>query len=157
MTNETTLDNRLREHGLKPTTPRLLVLQVLVQSAIRHWDAEALYQRLVASATPLGLTTVYKVLAQFEQVGLVQRRELRLGKRVYELVHPNGAEHGHLVCLQSRRMFEFDMGPLSNTLAAIAANHGLILSHVVLTAYGAPRSVQSGACDGLPQNKNKSR
>jgi hypothetical protein len=40
------------------------------------------------------------------------------------------------------------MDPLSSALAAIAANHGLILSHVVITAYGIPRSAQAGGGDG---------
>lgn len=154
MTNETTPESRLREHGLKPTTPRLLVLHTLTHSAVRHLDAEAVYQRLVENATPLGLTTVYKVLAQFEQVGLVERRALRPGRRLYELARASDTEHGHLVCLQSRQVFEFDMEPLSVTLAAIAAKHSLTLSHVVLTAYGVPSGAKDPGCDRLvPQQE----
>jgi len=132
------LDERLRACGLRPSMARLQVLQVLLESPVRHLDAEGVYQRLYASAQPLGMTTVYKLLAQFEQVGLVQRRELQPGKRVYELAWGNQQEHGHLVCLKSRQVFEFDTGPLSAALIEIAARHGLMLSRVEITAYGVP-------------------
>lgn len=54
-TNDATRDNRLREHGLKPATPCLLVLQTLTRTAVRHLDTEAAYLRLVERATPVGL------------------------------------------------------------------------------------------------------
>jgi Fur family ferric uptake transcriptional regulator len=147
MTNEATPDTLLRNHGLKPSASRLLVLQALMQSAVRHLDAEAVYQCLVEQGAPLGLTTVYKVLAQFEQVGLVERRELRPGRRLYELACANHTEHGHLVCLQTRQVFEFDMAPLLDTLAVVAGHHGLALSRVVVTAYGVPQN-------GIPRHPN---
>ena len=70
----------LRKAGLKVTSPRLKVLEVLEHSRQRHLSAEAIYRALLDSGEELGLATVYRVLTQFERAGLVSRHNFEGGR-----------------------------------------------------------------------------
>lgn len=68
--------------GLKVTLPRLRVMDVFTRSPQRHLAAEDVYRALLAQGEELGLSTVYKVLSQFEQTGVLTRSELGQGRTV---------------------------------------------------------------------------
>jgi Fur family ferric uptake transcriptional regulator len=95
----------LRSTGLKVTAPRLRVLELFQTSTERHLTAEDVYRRFLADGTDIGLATVYRVLTQFEQAGLLVRHHFEGGKAVYEL--NEGKHHDHLVCLQCGHVEEF--------------------------------------------------
>ena len=67
--------DELKNSGLKATLPRIKVLEVFQKSTQRHMSAEDVYKHLLAEGSDVGLATVYRVLMQFEQAGMVQRRE----------------------------------------------------------------------------------
>ena len=75
----------LRKAGLKVTSPRLKVLEILDSASTRHLSAEAIYRALLVSGEQLGLATVYRVLTQFERAGLVTRHNFESGTSVFEL------------------------------------------------------------------------
>ena len=77
--------DKLKHIGLKATLPRMQVLELFERSAQRHLAAEDVYRQMLALGTDLGLATVYRVLAQFEQAGLLKKSQLGAGKAVYEL------------------------------------------------------------------------
>ncbi|EQD26745.1 ferric uptake regulator family protein, partial [mine drainage metagenome] len=87
----------LKDIGLKATLPRLRVLALFETSATRHLGAEEVYRRLQQEGMDIGLATVYRVLTQFEQAGLLVRHHFESGKAVFEL--NQGTHHDHLVCL----------------------------------------------------------
>ena len=60
---------------------------------------------LLAEGLDIGLATVYRVLTQFEQAGLLVRHHFESGKAVFEL--NQGKHHDHLVCMQCGRVEEF--------------------------------------------------
>jgi Fur family ferric uptake transcriptional regulator len=91
--------------GLKATTPRLKILNLFETTKVRHVSAEDVYKLLLAEGEDIGLATVYRVLTQFEQAGLLQRHHFESGKAVFEL--NQGGHHDHLVCLQCGRVEEF--------------------------------------------------
>ena len=64
-------DEELRGFGFKATGPRLKILHILESAGSSHMSAEAIYQELSQNGDDVALATVYRVLAQFEQVGLV--------------------------------------------------------------------------------------
>ena len=90
----------LKGTGLKVTVPRLKVLDLFQHSPERHLTAEDVYRKLLEEHSDIGLATVYRVLTQFEQAGLLMRHHFEGGKAVYEL--NEGGHHDHLVCLQVR-------------------------------------------------------
>src|SRR4026207_1855174 len=95
---------RLKEIGLKATLPRRRILELFETSKVRHLSAEDVHKALVAEALDVGLATVYRVLTQFEQAGLLARQHFETGKAVFEL--NQGGHHDHLVCLQCGRVEE---------------------------------------------------
>ncbi len=95
----------LKNAGLKSTLPRIKVLNLFENSGERHLSAEDVYKLLLASGDDIGLATVYRVLTQFEQAGLLMRHHFEGGKSVFEL--NEGKHHDHIVCLQCGRVEEF--------------------------------------------------
>src|SRR3970040_1365577 len=96
----------LKDSGLKATLPRRKVLELFEASKVRHLSAEDVYKALLAEGIDVGLATVYRVLTQFEQAGLLTRQHFEAGKAVYEL--NQGGHHDHLVCPQCGRGGEFN-------------------------------------------------
>ncbi|HEX5538948.1 MAG TPA: ferric iron uptake transcriptional regulator, partial [Methylophilaceae bacterium] len=97
--------DELKNAGLKATLPRLKVLSLFENSKERHLSAEDVYKILLTTGEDVGLATVYRVLTQFEQAGLLVRHHFESGKAVFEL--NQGGHHDHIVCLQCGRVEEF--------------------------------------------------
>src|SRR5678810_332524 len=75
----------LKESGLKATLPRRKILELFEGSKVRHLSAEDVYKALINEGIDVGLATVYRVLTQFEQAGLLTRQHFETGKAVFEL------------------------------------------------------------------------
>ncbi|TAK76447.1 MAG: ferric iron uptake transcriptional regulator, partial [Gammaproteobacteria bacterium] len=100
------LDNlNLKKAGLKITIPRLKILEILEKAQEHHMSAEDVYRVLLESGEEIGLATVYRVLTQFEEAGLVCRHHFEGGQSVFELDH--GTHHDHLVCVKCNKVEEF--------------------------------------------------
>lgn len=95
----------LRKAGLKVTLPRVKIMQILDASEQRHMSAEDVYKALMEAGDDVGLATVYRVLTQFENAGLVIRHNFDGGHAVFEL--DDGEHHDHIVCVDSGEVFEF--------------------------------------------------
>jgi Fur family transcriptional regulator, ferric uptake regulator len=112
----------LRNIGLKATQPRLKVLELFENSKERHMTAEDVYKILLNENEDIGLATVYRVLMQFEQAGLLVRHHFESGKAVFEL--NEGNHHDHLVCLQCGRVEEFYDAEIEKRQIKIAKDRG---------------------------------
>ncbi len=123
----------LRKAGLKVTSPRLKVLEVLETSADRHLSAEAVYRALLAAGQEFGLATVYRVLTQFEQAGLVTRHNFEGGTSVFELA--DGPHHDHMVCLKTGEVIEFYDERIEDLQNEIAEKHGYTIEDHSLVLY----------------------
>lgn len=112
----------LRNIGLKATLPRLKVLELFQTSSQRHMSAEDVYKLLLNENADIGLATVYRVLTQFEQAGLLMRHHFESGKAVFEL--NEGTHHDHLVCLQCGKVEEFYDPEIEKRQVKIAKDRG---------------------------------
>ena len=112
----------LRNIGLKATLPRLKVLELFQTSTQRHMSAEDVYKLLLNENADIGLATVYRVLTQFEQAGLLMRHHFESGKAVFEL--NEGGHHDHLVCLQCGKVEEFYDAEIEKRQIKIAKDRG---------------------------------
>ena len=119
--------------GLKATLPRLKILEIFQVRRHRHMSAEDVYRELLAEHQDIGLATVYRVLTQFEQAGILKRSNFESGKAVYEL--DEGQHHDHLVCLQCGRVEEFFDEEIERRQKAIAADRGFVLQDHALALY----------------------
>jgi Fur family ferric uptake transcriptional regulator len=124
----------LKSSGLKATLPRLKILEIFQNSSVRHMSAEDVYKQLLAENLDVGLATVYRVLTQFEQAGLLSRNHFESGKAVFEL--DQGGHHDHLVCLDCGMVEEFFDEEIERRQQAIAAERGFKLSEHALALYG---------------------
>ena len=123
----------LKTIGLKATAPRLRILEIFEKSAVRHLSAEDVYKTLLKDGTDTGLATVYRVLTQFEQAGLIKRRNFESGKAVFEL--DEGQHHDHLVCMQCGRVEEFYDAEIEKRQIKIAKERGFAISEHALYLY----------------------
>ena len=127
----------LRKAGLKVTSPRLKVLEILETSAERHLSAEAIYKALITAGEELGLATVYRVLTQFERAGLVVRHNFESGTAVFELA--DGTHHDHMVCLTTGKVIEFFDERIEQLQTEIADKHGYYIEDHSMVLYVRPK------------------
>ncbi len=123
----------LHNIGLKATVPRLKVLELFQGSKQRHMSAEDVYKLLLNDNADVGLATVYRVLTQFEQAGLLQRHHFEGGRAVFEL--NEGSHHDHLVCLQCGKVEEFYDAEIEKRQHKIAQDRGFSLHDHSLYLY----------------------
>ena len=125
--------DELKSSGLKATLPRLKVLEVFQNTAQRHMSAEDVYKVLLAENADVGLATVYRVLMQFEQAGILSRTHFETGKAVFEL--NEGKHHDHLVCMDCGRVEEFFDAEIEKRQRAVALASGFELQDHALALY----------------------
>ncbi|MEO8598724.1 MAG: ferric iron uptake transcriptional regulator [bacterium] len=123
----------LKASGLKATLPRLKILEIFQNSAVRHLTAEDVYKILLTQNMDVGLATVYRVLTQFEQAGLLNRNHFETGKAIFEL--NQGSHHDHLVCLDCGRVEEFYDEEIEKRQQEIAAERGFHIAEHALALY----------------------
>jgi len=123
----------LRSQGLKVTVPRMKVLDLFHTSPERHLSAEDVYRKLLDVHADIGLATVYRVLTQFEQAGLLVRHHFEGGRAVYEL--NEGGHHDHLVCLQCGRVEEFYDAEIEKRQSRVARERGFAIRDHQLHIY----------------------
>jgi Fur family ferric uptake transcriptional regulator len=123
----------LKNAGLKATVPRLKIINLFETSTLRHMSAEDVYRQLLSEGLDIGLATVYRVLTQFEQAGLLVRHHFESGKAVFEL--NEGRHHDHLVCMQCGRVEEFFDAEIEKRQARIARERGFEIAEHALYLY----------------------
>jgi Fur family ferric uptake transcriptional regulator len=125
--------DELKSSGLKATLPRIKILEVFQRTERRHLTAEDVFKVLLADGADIGLATVYRVLMQFEQAGILRRSNFESGKAVFEL--NEGQHHDHLVCLDCGRVEEFFDAEIEQRQRAIAITRGFDLQEHSLALY----------------------
>lgn len=132
----------LKKAGLKLTLPRLKILGILEHASVRHMTAEDVYKAMLASGEEVGLATIYRVLTQFEQAGLVIRHNFEGGRSVFEL--NQGHHHDHMVCVECGKVFEFHDPAIEERQRKVAEKAGFVMDEHSLYIYG--------VCEGMKKN-----
>lgn len=125
--------DELKNNGLKATLPRLKILEVFQSGSMRHMSAEDVFRQLLNENADIGLATVYRVLTQFEQAGILSRNHFESGKAVYEL--NEGQHHDHMVCLDCGRVEEFYDAEIEARQHAVAKAKGFEIADHALSLY----------------------
>jgi Fur family ferric uptake transcriptional regulator len=126
--------DELKSTGLKATLPRLKILEIFQKAEQRHLTAEDVYRLLLAEQSDIGLATVYRVLTQFEQAGILNRNHFEVGKAVYELREDQ--HHDHLVCVSCGKVEEFLDAEIERRQHNVATNLGWTLQDHAMSLYG---------------------
>lgn len=135
------LDVTFKQAGLKKTLPRQLIFDVLENNSQRHFSAEELYQVLLERGSAVSIATVYRVLAQFEAVGLVIRHQFDSNTSFFEL--SKHGHHDHIVCVNCGKIIEFNNDDIERLQQEIAEKHGLNLVTHTLCMFGTCQSPDS--------------
>ncbi|MEO5659700.1 MAG: ferric iron uptake transcriptional regulator [Polaromonas sp.] len=125
--------DELKNTGLKATLPRLKILEIFQAGKQRHMTAEDVFRVLLEERSDIGLATVYRVLMQFEQAGLLNRNNFESGKAVYEI--NEGQHHDHLVCLDCGKVEEFYDAEIEKRQHAVAEAKGFVIAEHSLSIY----------------------
>jgi Fur family ferric uptake transcriptional regulator len=127
-------NEELKRAGLKITLPRIKILGILQNPNNQHISAEDVYKLLLEHNEEIGLATVYRVLNQFDDAGIVTRHHFDGGKSVFELSHKK--HHDHLVCLNCGKVIEFEDDVIEQRQEDIAKFHKVKLTNHCLYLYG---------------------
>ena len=124
----------LKSTGLKATLPRLKILDIFQNGSQRHMTAEDVFRVLLEERSDIGLATVYRVLTQFEQAGILLRSNFESGKAVYEL--NEGQHHDHFVCTSCGKVEEFYDAEIEKRQQSIAKSKGWVVHDHSMALYG---------------------
>jgi len=127
-------NEELKRAGLKITLPRIKILGILQNPNNQHISAEDVYKILLEHNEEIGLATVYRVLNQFDDAGIVTRHHFEGGKSVFELSHKK--HHDHLVCLNCGKVIEFEDDDIEQPQEDVAKLHKVKLTNHSLYLYG---------------------
>lgn len=127
-------NQELKKAGLKVTLPRLKILEILQLPENQHISAEDVYKILLDQGEDIGLATVYRVLNQFDDAGILNRHHFEGGKSVFEI--SNKKHHDHIVCLDCGRVIEFEDEIIEVRQNEIASKHNINLTNHSLYLYG---------------------
>ena len=139
----------LKTIGLKATAPRLRILEIFEKSAVRHLSAEDVYKTLLKEGTDTGLATVYRVLTQFEQAGLLIRHHFESGKAVFEL--KQAGHHDHIVCVECGHVEEFYDPEIEKRQIEVAEARGFAIQDHSLHLYA---TCSREACPHRPRRSD---
>ncbi len=126
--------DELKSTGLKATLPRLKILEIFQKGTQRHMTAEDVFRILLEERSDIGLATVYRVLMQFEQAGLLIRSNFESGKAIYEL--DEGQHHDHFVCTACGKVEEFFDPEIEKRQQIVAKAKGWVVQDHSMALYG---------------------
>ncbi|MFT5296411.1 MAG: Fur family ferric uptake transcriptional regulator [Colwellia sp.] len=143
-------NEELKRAGLKITLPRIKILTILQNPNNQHISAEDVYKILLEHNEEIGLATVYRVLNQFDDAGIVSRHHFEGGKSVFELSQKK--HHDHLVCLKCGKVVEFEDDVIETRQEDIAKKHKITLTNHSLYLYGECEDEE--ACESYRTSNN---
>lgn len=138
--------SKLKQAGLKVTLPRLKILEILSQGEGQHASAEDIYKILLTHDEDIGVATIYRVLTQCEQAGLVKRHQFEGGRAVFEIAE--GDHHDHIICVRCGVVKEFNDETIEARQRQIAEQAGFRMAEHNMTLYGLCKK-----CRQLPPDK----
>ncbi|MFP5347766.1 MAG: Fur family transcriptional regulator [Actinomycetes bacterium] len=148
------LDDALRSRGLRVTNQRRQVLKAVEE--LRHATADQVCARVQDEAPDLSLSTVYRTLELFEQLGLVTHAHLEHGAPTYHAV--SGHEHLHLVCRGCGSVTEASAETGRRFAAQLAEEHGFRSDIRHLAVHGiCVRCQAAGITDAPPRKQEATR
>lgn len=128
----------LKSAGLKATGPRIKILEIFQKAKAKgaegHLSAEDVYKILVSENLDVGLATVYRVLTQFEQAGILMRHHFSTDRATYEI--DGGLHHDHIVCTRCGKVEEFVDREIEARQKHMAESLGFELEGHSLALYG---------------------
>ena len=119
--------------GLRTTSQRALILDIILKGG-RHLDADEIYRRARKKEPRISLSTVYRSLLKFKELGLVGEYHFDDSHHHYE-VKP-AVNHHHLLCLECGKVIEFDYDVLGEVMRQVPEAAGFEIKETELRLAG---------------------
>lgn len=134
----------IRSAGRKVTNARLTVAEVL-RGSDSHMSAPEVLDNVEGAGVHVDKSTVYRVLADLRDLGLVAESRFGAGEANYEWIADSN--HHHLFCSNCRETFSLDDELVDRIIRDVYAKYGFSadLNHTVLVGTCGRCSVKSGA------------
>lgn len=129
----TDLEQRCVDAGLKMTTPRKIILQVLTESD-DHPSVETVYERARGKDASISIATVYRTLSVLDELDIVKRHDFNATYSRYEVL--DETHHDHLIDVESGEVLEFYNEELEALQVKIAKKLGYELVDHRVEYYG---------------------
>lgn len=128
------LKSYLRESDLRFTPQRQVILDVFLRSE-GHIEADDLFLEIQKIDSSIGIATVYRTLNLFVECGLARENVLGGGQKSFEKLYRQG-HHDHLICLQCRKIVEFEHPLIEKYQLEICRAYGFTLNQHQMEIYG---------------------
>lgn len=101
----TSIEQTLRDAGLRPTRQRLALGGLLFSGHDRHVTAEQLHAEVSTEGEHVSLATVYNTLHQFRQAGLLREIAIDSNKTYFDT---NTSNHNHYLLEPEGQLMDID-------------------------------------------------
>lgn len=135
---------RLQEAGLKSTRQRDTIVRAFFEID-KHITADELLEEVRELQPRIGYATVYRTLKLLVEQGFALPKDFGDGITRYDPIHDQDPHHDHLICVNCRKIIEFDDDEVAELLAKIAARYGMEMRRKKLEIYAECRV---GGCSG---------
>ncbi len=133
----------LYDFGYRLTSPREIIINIL-RNTDKHLSAEDIYIIAVKTNPSIGLTTVYRTLDLFSQIGVVQKFDFGDGRARYELTNNplKKDHHHHLVCVNCKSIVDYtdfvneELELMNKTEKALSEKYQFNIFHHTINFYG---------------------
>ena len=119
----------LKQLKLKVTPQRLEVMHCL-GSEPSYLSADEVWNRIKMVLGSIGLPTVYRILDELTEAGVVTKI-FRSDRKQYYFLCPNQDHHHHFVCESCRRVEDVELCGLDGVAQAIKTSGGSVTSHIL--------------------------
>jgi Fur family ferric uptake transcriptional regulator len=115
------LKDQARQHGVRMTRQRAIILQALCELD-GHGSAEEVFERATLHQPDVDLSTVYRTLERLRDLRMLSQTDLGRGHAEYEIV--TDQPHHHLVCQSCGQVMDLDHTYLATSAEAIRRDYG---------------------------------
>ncbi len=118
----------MERKGLRSTTQRRLVSEIFFRTG-GHLSIDDLLGLVRKRDPKVGYATVYRTLKLLVECGLANERQFEDTVTRFEVAY-HDSHHDHLICLQCKRIVEFEDSEIERLQEALARRHGFkLVSH----------------------------
>lgn len=148
----------LKKNGLKVTTQRIAILEVLQNRPGTHLTAEEIYDCVKEDHPDIGLATVYRTVQLMSELNVIDRFRLDDGYVRYEIgmmeeEKEKTHHHHHLVCLNCQEVFAFEDDMLESLEGKIKESMGFSVVDHEVKLYGYCKDCQKILREENKENK----
>ncbi|MDF2483929.1 MAG: hypothetical protein K0R46_97 [Herbinix sp.] len=138
--NQEQFKNLLKKNGLKVTTQRVSILEVLDSRPGMHLTAEEIYDYVREKYPDIGIATVYRTIQVLSELNLIDKLNLDDGYVRYEISKGSKEEachhHHHLICLDCGNVYAFQDDLLETLEDRIMITMGFQVADHEVKLYG---------------------